>query len=794
MENKLEKILDTGGTLFIEKEIGAENKLQEYKGKLDDYNLYETISDKNKNIFEKALPDEYSKIFKIKKPPKIISAYFINSNGLLMNEVNRESNDLDGDIFSGMLNAVNNFVKDSLNQKEDGDIEGGLNILSYKDQNIGETTIQMNRGKNGMLVVTYKGNVSEYLGEELNIFNNEIHKKYPQLKEFEGDMDDEYIKDMDKDIKNRFFDSKRFEGEIDLNRLKIAKNSIKEKVLDIVEKEQKNNKTCLLFDEVQNIDNFSAEILDYVSRNSDVPMICQYEIEVLDEGIKNESLQKAMNKITEDNYSKIYIKSNLNIEELVKEKLKDVNEEAFEVLRYAAVAEKFDIEVLNYAMNIPKERIESIQKNLEEEGILKEKRFSNSRLKERAIENIPDYRKSQIDISIANALIKKNENYPKIAELLIPYIETNEDNRENAVKYSIKSAEQFLQNLNTDKAIEFYHNAIDADKNNQRKMDTLEDVLEIENLTWKSKNLLKEFEKDISELEKIAEEENDINKQAVAKLFDLKLYQSRENFDFQKALKKFEVVKAFAEKIDDKEMLTNSYVLAGLINSKKGRLDEAIYYYKEGFKIAEENNILTEKTKLLINIGRIMRVRNKLNDAEEYYNNALNLAKKLNTTSIIPSIMSNITKVYLEKNEYFIKKSKFQEAEEIKNRTLKIKDEALNWCEKTNDLLNKFRILNNVACILMEYEDGLDISEGFYLNALDIAKKRELKNEEIIINYNLGELNLKKSIKNIEEVKGKLDSDCVDKNFKEEINKHINKIFGDTPERIKKEFPRLFKK
>ncbi len=87
---------------------------------------------------------------------EVVSAYGIHRNtGILIDEVSRGGG-LDGDVFAGMLSAVQAFVRDSLSMLSSDTEEGYLSSLSY-----GEYRIIVARGKYVDLVVVVRG-IEEY--------------------------------------------------------------------------------------------------------------------------------------------------------------------------------------------------------------------------------------------------------------------------------------------------------------------------------------------------------------------------------------------------------------------------------------------------------------------------------------------------------------------------------------------------------------------------------------------------------------------------------------------------------
>ena len=96
-------------------------------------------------------------------PPAVVSAYLINNAGILLSQAEREESGLDPDIFAGMLQAVGNFLQDSLSMMGDGE-RGSLNSLSY-----GDFTIYIQSNNTLLIAVVIKGAISEFLIEDIKI-------------------------------------------------------------------------------------------------------------------------------------------------------------------------------------------------------------------------------------------------------------------------------------------------------------------------------------------------------------------------------------------------------------------------------------------------------------------------------------------------------------------------------------------------------------------------------------------------------------------------------------------------
>ncbi len=768
------KSVEGGGLLLIEKEIGAEDGINPIKDSLHDtFTIYSTKADYTaKTVFEKALPEDYSYLFSIKKPPKVLASYFIDHSGLLLASSERKESGLDPDIFSGMLNAVNNFVKDSIDQMRDNPSEGSLGAMTYEDKEIGDVTIQMSQGRCGVLVVTYLGESSKRVKNEFDSLNREIHDRYSkEVENWDGDSNAEHIISIQSIMKSFFFDSKRFEGTINLDRLKTARENIKEKVLKALEKEYKKNKIALVFDNIQNIDDFSVEMICYIVRNTSIPVVCQSETHVMGKDADQKVLRKIFDGIPEDEITKKTIHSRVDIQTLVKEKLEGIDENVLEVLRYASVLGEFDVGVISEAIEIDRVQVEREMDILQEIGILVDNKFANSRLRQRAYETMTTDEKADIEISIAGSLESRGDEYvPKIAKLLLPH---SSKVREKAVIYSIKAAEQFLQNLNLEKALYYYHEAIELDNDKKRKMETLKEVLEIERLTWISNQMRDEYHSDITTLEEVARDAGNEEMLTIAKIHDLRLYKENDLFDLDEAMERFKDIKKHAENLANVELLIKANNLAGIIHRKKNMLDEAVRYYKIALYLSNGNGILSEKFKMQNNIALCLMMKKNWNEAESLFLASLKTAKTLNYTYAIPSLYSNLVYLYSEMG----KTSKDQE---VKNR-LKVKineltDEAIEICEETGELKNELSILLSSAEFLMTYPDKLQYSRELFLDALDIGEKLGYDTPQALVLMNLCELNMKDFKFSLGELISFVEDGAVEEEFIGLLSKKIEKF------------------
>lgn len=472
---------------MIEKEVGAEGGLTDVRRLLEDRKIFESSAASTRdNIFSRAM-HKHSNIFKIRTPPKIITAYLSDMSGMLFCVATRDKSDLDPDIFSGMLSAVSNFVNDSIQQwsgKSEEQGSGGLDALSYKDDKLGNLTIRICRGSFGVLIVTYKGDISKDIERDIQETVDWVEEHHSgELKNWDGDTDADFLYEIKRYLYRTFLESGRYDGKFDMETLMENKEEIKDNLVEKVN--EQTGEFVFLFDDIQYIDPLSLELLSHLLHNTTALIICQYEIDLLEEDLENEGFKK----LIEDTgrCRKISIRSNVDIEELIRSKLKGVDEDSLKLLKYAAVADSFDTEVLTRALKSNPKKINKVVNNLENVGIVKNDRFANSRLRTRAMEYISRKEQKMIDLRIAAAMIKIRDesNNIRIAELLLPYADSKRIIRKKAVKYSIDAGDELLRKFDIDRATEFYNQAITLDTNEKRKHSLLEKTLILESLTWK---------------------------------------------------------------------------------------------------------------------------------------------------------------------------------------------------------------------------------------------------------------------------------------------------------------------
>ncbi|MGM0405150.1 MAG: tetratricopeptide repeat protein [Thermoplasmatota archaeon] len=197
-----------------------------------------------------------SQILTEKPPPKVISMYLINKGGLLIAKAEREKTELDSDIFATMLDAVGNFVKDSLKMMGE-DEKNKLNAIGY-----GEYDILVQTFEELSLAAVIKGAKDEILIEDMKRTLKKIGSRFDR---WDGNM--ETAEKMIPDMK-WFIDSKKYDGTHLVEDPKLKQENLFDRVLLGIKRVSEENIVILFLDDLQWGDPTSLNLLHYISRNT----------------------------------------------------------------------------------------------------------------------------------------------------------------------------------------------------------------------------------------------------------------------------------------------------------------------------------------------------------------------------------------------------------------------------------------------------------------------------------------------------------------------------------------------
>ncbi|MFO7991644.1 MAG: tetratricopeptide repeat protein [Thermoplasmata archaeon] len=183
-------------------------------------------------------------------PPKVISAYLIDQKGDLIDKAEREETTLDTNVFASMLEAVQSFVKDSLDlMGETG--EGKLSGITYDKFNIFIESI----GRFSLAVVI-EGDESEVLIEDMASF---LDRANENLDSETGNPEELNI--------SWFIDSGKYEGVHLVDDPKIRQENLFDNVLLGLQRLSESEPVMAFLDDLQWADPTTLSMVHYLSRN-----------------------------------------------------------------------------------------------------------------------------------------------------------------------------------------------------------------------------------------------------------------------------------------------------------------------------------------------------------------------------------------------------------------------------------------------------------------------------------------------------------------------------------------------
>lgn len=233
----VEELMNTADAKFIKGWCLADNlePLMPFREALRDADLYHLASEE--------------------PPPRVISAYLIDQNGVLVAKAERQETELDPDIFASMFTAVENFVGDSLAMMGER-AQSKLQAIGY-----GEYDLLIQTMGKLSLVTVIEGTKSEFLIKDMRKTLLEIGG---QMDFWEGDT--KTAKQVEPKI-SWFIESRKYDGAHLVEDPKIKQENLFDNVLLGLRRLSSRTPIILFLDDLQWADPTSLKLLHYLSRN-----------------------------------------------------------------------------------------------------------------------------------------------------------------------------------------------------------------------------------------------------------------------------------------------------------------------------------------------------------------------------------------------------------------------------------------------------------------------------------------------------------------------------------------------
>ncbi len=259
------------------------------------------------HMFTDVLKGESEKpIFQEEEQTSFAEIFAVDNSGLLLADTLSEGDEeMDGDIFAGMLSAVQNFVKDSFDRS--GDAGGGLGRLEY-----GDMKILIEHGAHIYVAAVIKGKEHPQMKRALARTVKDIEREDADMMEaWSGDMEEmRGVQSKISTLSNiKYTVRKELEGvKLENERIQIA-----DRFLDLFTDMSDDHPLLILLEDLQWTDESSLFVIDYLSRNINsekILIICTRR------SGKGEATERVVGDLQSDGYLEDMRLSKLTIHDL----------------------------------------------------------------------------------------------------------------------------------------------------------------------------------------------------------------------------------------------------------------------------------------------------------------------------------------------------------------------------------------------------------------------------------------------------------------------------------------------
>ncbi|MGM0510664.1 MAG: tetratricopeptide repeat protein [Thermoplasmatota archaeon] len=778
-----------GSFITVEGEpgIGKTRLIEEFEefAKDDGFSLLKGRTDINSrepfHLFSDALKESISEpLFEDLEKTSFTEMFAVDDSGLLLATAHPEGEeDMDGDIFAGMLSAVQNFVRDSFDQS--GQQKGGLGRLEY-----GDMKILIEHGSCIYIAAVIRGQEHPEMKNLLTRTVREIEEEFSEtLEGWSGDMDD--IKGIQEKISNvsksKFTVRRNLEGvELDNERVRIADN-----VLNYLEEVSENNSLLLILEDLQWVDESSLFVFEYLGRNINEKNVMilgsarpgesvKYD-KTRGDMVKNGNLsqieleslgEKAVYGIVEElfspnDFSEEFIEGlsescqgnpffviellkqleqegNIekvdgvyevtkedyappdSIEEVVVRRLELLEPEDIAFVEYISCeGGEIDTKVTDYFPLISD--VEESVSSLTSSGILVPRddkiEFSHAIFRDVIYDNVPRWWKvshhRNLGAYYEETFVDNVEGV--LYELARHFYNTNE--HEKAFDYSFRAGEKAENELAPEQAVRFYNNSLDVMKDLKvsEKPISKTDIL---NRLGDSRGLMGDFSKAIEDYKIALKEEEDESKLATLHRKVANVFMNIGDYD-----KGLEECDKGIDLLGDELKLENAKIerVKGRIYIRLGDYDKANEHLLKALEVAEEFDDEKEMAEIEHNLGATELYRANYDKSLRHFDNALKYRDSIGDKRGESKTMTNIGLVY----DYLGRS----------DLSLKYYDQSLKSFKDIGDKLNLGMVFNNIG-LVYEKKGELEKTLEYYNKSLRSMKKVGDKSNMAMAMNNIG--------------------------------------------------------
>ena len=572
--------------------------------------------DRSQPLFEQLLPKNMKKVLNIEKPPRIELALLANESGMNMGTVSRDDSSLDPDIISGMMAAVRNFVKDSLSIHAGKELaERGVERFEMQGYNI-----LVCQGNLLNLTLILSGSIPDQLVSEMKRVLGQIEDTNQELlANWQGSMN--AIEGVEKPVHTSFFASKQYEGEWDFQQMSQHKSKMYDSVLNIVEKQSRDIPLVIVAEDLDQADFASLQLLSYVLRNLETSKVLFLGTHGVFDSI-DEKLKDIVGSFGSLEYSKsMKQQSEINLSQMI-EKIPEENKETVNtVLRHGAIIGTLDLDTLQDSTGIGRLELSDALEEMMNVGFVSGSgQHLNPSIGDNVLSGLREAERTEITESGALAL---ESNHPEktivLAELFCWLAENKPEYKNKAINYAVASAENYMNNFNvessTDMWVKAYEFSDDIDDKSLYLYTAIEQEVECQwdNMETHAKELL-----NLSDISK-SEKYRGLAHWGMS-------FVSNKAGDFETSISHLETAETLLKSAEDYEKLAQVLNSKGVFFLQKGKNEEALEIFRETEMLCNEQNNLSLKSIVLVNMAYIHMSHGNLHESEKILDEAYEIA------------------------------------------------------------------------------------------------------------------------------------------------------------------------
>lgn len=564
-------------------------------------------TDHESTIFEQIIPEGKRHITKVEKPPRVEVAIISNKTGMNLGTAQREESAMDPDIISGMMAAVRNFVKDSLEIHSDGELADGdferfemhgFNILIYLSENINISTI-------------LSGSIDKEIMDDLRTVAKAIEDDYGgALKDWNGSMT--AIEGIERPLEKMLFSSRKYEGHWDYSQLMQLNAKMCSKVLREMERASVDGPLLICIENIESIQPESLAQLEHLARNlpfMTVGLVASGHGEMEDIGKTMEAVGhlSCLNLVAKED----------PLERLENER--DDWPTIRIVIKYLFFTKTFDTDMLAEITGISHERLDEVADLLASSGVIHGSTVDRSAL----LQVIGECDEEEL-YGILEDVVGVYENhrpydFHHLAFLYSRLVKCDRSCRGRLIKYAELAAEDYTRSLNWGPAIEMWLTVGENSPDPQKRMSAYWNALEMQWMISDSAAATRTSRK----LLYVATSENSEYYQGLAHLINGRLDSSQG--DFVGAMANLKQAEMLFELMDEREYLAHVKNSKGALYYRLGKNAESLEAFRSAEAIAGEINHMKLLLNVRMNIGYNYVAARRYDEAEEIFDSVLGI-------------------------------------------------------------------------------------------------------------------------------------------------------------------------